>query len=82
MKNRSGIPWFVFENRHRDEPKHDPVQERRAAVITILFMTMLLGLILLAACYCRTALVIIIGILTMIGMAASFRAVYRYCKGA
>lgn len=82
MKNRSGIPWFVFENRHRDEPKHDPVQERRAAVMTVCFMAMLIALILLSAAYCRTALLIIVILLSVIGAGASFRAVYRYCKGA
>lgn len=81
MKNKTNIPWFVFNNRDTEKKHVNILQERRAIVMTICFMTMLIGILALSAAYCTKILIALVAILAVIGAGATFRAIFLYCRG-
>lgn len=79
---KGNIPWFVFNNRRKDDKK--PVslaRQKRAFVMTVCMMTMLLGILALSASYCRLCFGVIVALLAVGGAAGFMRVVYIYCKG-
>lgn len=81
MKHKCSIPWFVFNNRTTDPKPVSVIRERRAIVITICFMVMLVGLLALAAAYNTVCFGIMVALLAVGGAGGLMRVVFLYAKG-
>ena len=75
------IPWFVFNNRVREEVKVDVVRERRAIINSTFIGVILMGLITLTACYCPKLFIVILALFAIIGFFGFLRMVFKYCRG-
>lgn len=78
MKNKSGIPWFVFNNRDMGKERVSITRERRAIILTVCIGVMFGCLSALTAAYCRPAFVVLVCGHSTIGFFAVMRFIFEY----